>query len=466
MIRSSLYLPLIVAVHILIRPIAGNAQAPNPLTLYYAGKIDEARLGYETVLKQELETNDALRLWQSYMAFAWFEEQVGRHGRSIELSNQALLHAVKLRDNFRIGRSLCWLGWSYESIGLYELALRFFEEAKKLGEDEASSRIVHVAVWGLATQEIGALYFKMGDLPRAKEYLNKTYAYAQKNDIQVGVAEGGRHLAEIALVEGELEQAERYADAAVLGAKKCNCSPLNTTRALVTRARVLLDMNKGKHRVVKREVVVTALNEALAEAEKTQNIASIAESKLLLSQTIPMHDFSKRYELVSAALELLVTAENELRGSAEAELGAVFVAHNQFDLAKFYLNNGLQINQELFRVVDNAYVLASLSDLEKVQGRDRDHLEALERAANHAESVGALPLAVEKRLELLEALDRQGYDQLAIRSAQLLLATVDRSLKIAESNLLREKLARAQLKATELLAKYGIRLVSSMPPPA
>lgn len=439
------------------------SQEKTPAALYFDGKIAEARASYKRALNRAVTSGQKQEVWQKNMAISWFEEQVGNHRKAIDYSNDALKVALLLEDDFRAGRSLCWLGWSYQSLGLYQLSLEFFEEAKKLGEDE-SGNIKHVAVWGLATQELGALHFKMGNIETAKKFLHETYRFAEENKIKVGVAEGGRHLAEIALEEGELERARVYADAAFDAAVNGNCSPLNTTRAAVTRGRVILAESKiGRAKLAE---AIDSLEDALRRAEKTNNRASIGEAKLLLSRTLPRKDFDDRYELVSDALRLLGNSENELRGTAEAELGRVFAANDQRSLAQFYLKNGFEINQDLFRNVNNAHVLVALARLEKVGAFRRSYLESLEKAATHAEAVGATPIAIAKQWELATALEKDGYYRLALKWARSALVLVETTLEKTSDSKRLVDLEDTRIDLSDLVVALALRVKDSpMPGP-
>ena len=86
----------------------------------------------------------------------------------------------------------------------------------------------------------------MGDVPTAKKLLETTNKFARKRKILIGISEGAAELAKIHLNEGNYSKAEKLAEEAYLAALKCNCSPNNTSRALVVRAKIALNKFKLK----------------------------------------------------------------------------------------------------------------------------------------------------------------------------------------------------------------------------
>ena len=340
-----------------------NLSQSKATKLYREGRVEEARLEFENQLLEAEVSSDPHRLWQALMEIAWFQNEIGEYHQAIISSNQSLEIASSLKSPFCTGRSLCWLGMNYTNLGLYELALEFYAQALEVGAPDEEAKIV--AVWGLAQQEVGTIYFRMGDIPKARKYLEETYEFAKKHHIPPGITEGGAHLAEIALNEGELPKAIHLAEDAVATGEKCGCSPQNLARARVILAKSTMRLSESEPDL--RDHAKTLIDKSIETSIKTGNTRWLAEGKLLLSQFLPDDQFEKRKGLVEEALELLLASESEIRGTAEAQLGRLFLQNEQLKLAKFYLNQGYEINKELFRRVDNAYILGDISDLHSLK---------------------------------------------------------------------------------------------------
>ncbi len=393
-----------------LKKFVGIPTEPTPFDLYQAGDIKGARKAYKEQVN-ESKSKSKKRQWAAHMGLGWVEDEVGNHWAAIDSLNAALEIANEIGDDIRTGRTLSFLGWAYSSMGLYEAAIEFYEEAIKLGTTE-SGRIKAIALWGLSKQELGAIYFKLGDTKKAKEYIFETYTFAASNGIDVGIAEGGAHLAEIFLVEGNLGEASRYAKEAIKAANRCGCSPNNTARAYVMLAKTVWEQSKHDFKLQKKAEGL--MNDSLNFAMRIGNKRSIAETKLLISTRYDQEEIDKKYKLVAEAFEILANMESERRGDAEAELGQVFIEKNETKLAEFYLKNGYKINEKLLRKQANAYVVAKLADLAFLNKDIQKEIEELERAVNLARETGASKLVFEKSYELSQAYAEQGYLRLAL----------------------------------------------------
>jgi tetratricopeptide (TPR) repeat protein len=400
----------------------------HPFYLYQSGDIEGAKAGYDKELAQARKAGKKAKIWEKLMSLAWFEDETGKHWDSITHSNEALELAKQLKNDFMQGRTLSWLGWAYAHLGLYEAAIKFYEQSIELGTKDG--KIVHVPLWGLSTQELGAIHYKMGDIPRAKELLLKTTNFAKKNGIDVGIAEGGAHLAELSLTEGNLGEAEKWAEEAVNAAVRCGCSPNNLSRALVSKAKVAFE--KYKLDASKRKLVEDAISEALNQATTTDNKRYVAEGKLLSSK-ISNGSFQERFELVSSAFETLAEIESEERGSMEAELGKLFLEDNQLALAEFYLKNGLDINKELLRKLDNGFILSELSIVSALSRDEQTAMERLKESLKIAKETGAKELQHQGEFALMNFHNNLGYTRLALQYGEEALVSLN-ALEFAESD--------------------------------
>ena len=430
------------------------AQEQTAFELYKDGEIAKARAEFKAQLRTAEQQNVPANLWRVLMNFAWFENEVSEYEQAIEYSNRALKVATSLNKDLMIGRSLCWLGWSYASLGLYDLALSFYENAVEIGAPDGEIQIV--PVWGLATQEIGAIYFKTGDSVGARKKLKETFGFAKRLGIFPGIAEGGAHLAELALVEGSFAEAEDYAIQALEAAKKCGCSPYNISRAKLVQAKVSLE--RAKHSSELFPAAKQMIEDTIDHCDKSGHLRCRAEAKILLAKCLPNDKIKKRLELLKSAFESLANAKSELRGLAEASLGRMYMENQQLKLAEFYLTNGYRVNKELFRRIDNAYISVDLAKLRGLKGEVKVELERLSEAADRALNAGALLLAAKTQAQLADKLRANGYKTMALDWSKRALRLVESLLEKNPNTLESPSLEEEQLRLSEQIALLGVEL--------
>jgi tetratricopeptide (TPR) repeat protein len=453
--------PAALALALLIASLAGASHASSALELHELGRVEEALAQTRGALAQAEAGGERRSAWTHLMQLAWLEESTGEHKKAIHHATRALELARSLEAPFETGRSLCWLGWSYTSLGLYPLALEFYGEAIALAT--RGDRIALPGVWGLATQETGAIYMRLGDLEAAKTLIGLTTDYARHHGIDVGVAEGAAHLARIAAEQGDLLLAEQLADEALSAALRCGCSPFNTARAYTVAARTALERARLNPKL--RDHASQRAHAALEYARGIRDRRHVAEALLLSSYTLDPDDFEGRMQRVSSAVELLLGMESELRGTAEARLGSLFLESEQADLAERYLASGLEINRELFRELDSAYIRADLAEVDAARGASEASLEGWESAAAQARASGALPLVLHNEERLSEELQQLGYLQLSLDWSERALATLEALLAQAPDRTARERLLERQLALSERIAEIRLELEREPPPP-
>jgi tetratricopeptide (TPR) repeat protein len=442
---------------------AGGAWAgpASSYQLYRAGRISEARaLARSELAAAETSGKDAL-LWARLMHVAWIDEAVGQHQEALKHSNRALGVAHRMQDAARIGRSLSWIGWSYTSLGLYELALEFYAKAIELGTTE-DGEVAIVSVWGLATQETGAIYARMGRLEEAAALIERTTEFARRHGIDVGVSEGCAHLAAIAIERGDLGAAAALAEESLLASLRCDCSPSNTARSHVIVARVALEQSRRNPRF--QGDAFDRARAALEYAERYGDRRHIAEAQLVLSRALDPDDFDRRVQLVSAAVESLTRTGSELRGTAQAQLGQLFLERDLVEVAEGYLRSGLEINRDLFRSLDNAYVLADLGEVDALRGDDEGSFEAWGEAAARAAASGALSVLADTQERLSDALYDAGFALLAGSWGKQALDTLDRLLAREGDEESRRLLLERKLDLAERLAEVHLMLDREAPP--
>jgi tetratricopeptide (TPR) repeat protein len=438
------------------------SESPSSYELYAGGEAQKALSKAHADLKAVLETGTPSQRWEHTMHVAWLEESIGNHKAAFRLAESALGLASQEGSPFMVGRSLCWLGWSATSLGLYPLALEFYDAAIEQAAD-AGGRNRVPAVWGLATQEKGAVLAKMGELEAGAALIEETTEFARRNNIRVGVAEGGAHLARIALRRGDWVEATARAEEALIAAEKCNCSAYNTNRARLVRARIVLERSRIDPRYTSE--AEAQIRAALAEAKKVSDRRHIAEAQLLLSRAIGDRDLDSRVALVSAAAETLHSMGSELRGSADGELGALMLESDRLDEAGSYLESGLQINQDLFRKLDAAYILGDLAEIDLAANDHTAHLEKWMESADQAEASGAWPLAAESQERIAEALFRLGFLNLSRHWSEKAAETIEKMLEKADDAERRRELQWRKLALNERVVDIEIELDHSPAPP-
>ncbi|MCZ6463434.1 MAG: hypothetical protein O7A09_03765 [Proteobacteria bacterium] len=438
----------------------GAAAHTSSFDLYKAGEIGPAREAYRRELFDLQQAGDPVAIWSQLMLIGWLEESLGEPKRGLDSSSHALALALEYNDAFMIGRSLCFVGWSFASLGLYELALDFFDRAIRVGTPDG--RIAHVAVWGLATQEKGWVLARMGKLRLARALLEQTTDFARRNGIDTGVAEGAAHLAEIARLQGRLDDAEALAGEAVDAALRCDCRDANTARAKVVAAKVALA--RARYDPSLAETARERGAEAVAFAEEVSDRRNLAEAKLVLSRSLPKRELDERLALVEAAAAALSDTESELRGEAEGELGRVLADAEQGALARLYLERGLRISESLFRVVDSAFLATDLAELEFADGETAAEIARRLEAVATAEASGLHPLALDNQDALSEVLLEEGYALHAEGWTERALATVETLLESAQGSAQKGALLHRKLVLSERLAEIRLRLVIPGPP--
>jgi tetratricopeptide (TPR) repeat protein len=430
----------------------------TPGCLAKSGKANEASTAYDQLFAALEAKEDWKGLWSELMGAAWLAEGLGEPKRAVEYSNRALEIAYRLDDDRRIGQTWAWLGWSYTSVGLYELALEFFDRAIEVGAPNGV--ITHVQIWGIATQEKGWVWARLGDLKRGKALLIETTDYARERDICPGLAEGSPHVAYIALLQGDLREAQRYADEGVAASERCG-GGTTYARALAMSAKVAIAKSVLDRK--QRDAARMKTDKALAYAESVRDKRQIAAAQLLQAELLPPEENWRRIELAQSALDLLTETESELQSQANAGLGRMFVENEQKQLARFYTEIGLEIAESLFQEVDSAYILGDLADLDFEDDKLQDELAKREEAAERAEAAGALPRALEEMEVLSEEYLRLGYSRIAASWSKSALAVTDRLLdRKPEKEFEKNLLARKQ-RLVERLAEIAFELGDMAP---
>lgn len=441
-----------------------TCSAAAPLELYRDGCMKEARSAFEKQLREAevaaVDTKGRRALFEALIAIAWFEDETGNHQNAISFSNRALEIASSLDDSCMIARSLAWLGWSYSSMGAYHAAKDLYENAVQLAAPGGTIRIV--PVWGLSTQELGALRVKMGEVEEGRKLIEKTYSYAKEHGVDIGIAEGGVHLAELELREGNVGRARQIADETVAAAERCQCGPFKVAQAWLIAAKVLIE--RAESDAALRDEVDRDLARVVAFAREHGDPRTEAEALMLQSKVLPAHEFQRRSELLSAAVMLLEERNSELRGTAHATLGKLLLDNSNLDLASYYLKLGVKVNQEQFRKIDDAYVNAALAVLDRLSGERREYLQKLANAVDTAGKTRSLKELAEYSERLSNEYDSMGYRTLSLRYGRIALEALNEMLR-KESDASHRALLERKLRVSEVVLKHALAVTHSTDTP-
>ncbi len=434
---------------ILLLPGVSAADSNPPyqraMDLFQAGKPKEAQLIFEQILASAEKPIDK---WWALMSLGWFYDETGAHRKSLDFSNRALEIAVQLDKTdsklsaedraFYVGRSLNWIAWAYKAMGHYDAAIKFYQEAIERGAPRGE--ILSLYVWGLATQELGSIYYLRGDVEEGRKLIEAALDKAISNNVLTGIAECGTLLAEIALDQSNTEKAKGFAERAYRAAEEDNGSVYNAARARLVRAKVSAKLIDGSPE--RNEQFKKLVDDSLSFATKRQITRVEAESLLLQARAYPGLSSDDRINTLSKALGILSESESELAGTAEGRLGEEFLAKEANELAARYLKHGFRVNEKMLRAVDNAFLQPSLAELAAREGKSMEELQLLTEALERSKTANLKMAVVENGLKLAEKYAALGYQSLAQSHA-------DNGLRVAE-----------ELKLTGLTDKDKIELAA------
>jgi hypothetical protein len=280
--------------------------------------------------------------------------------------------------------------------------------------------------------------------------------------VDLGISECTAILAEIALQDGSLTQAKALADESLAAAIRAGSSPWQMATAHYLRAAVAFEASRYDEK--SRPDARALTEEALMYSSERGIVHLSARSKLLLSKFYAPDDIGHRGPLVADAMDLLNRSQNERRGSAEAEYGAVLLDNDIQELARFYLEHGLQVSEELLRKVDVAYVRGELAQVEALEGNTRQSLVELERAARAAQQNGQLLLALEREEKLSQELLRKGFLVLSKDWAQQAVRTIETLLLRDTVQGQKDRLMRRKILLNERIVEIRLKLSPSTGP--
>ncbi len=444
-------------VGLLSAPPSAAGDDESSLALFDAGRPGEARQAFRRELRDAQRANDPAALWAQWMLGSWLEASSGEARRSLDLGARALEVAVAQEDDARIARSLCALGESSGSLGLYALAFELFDRAIERAAPGGAVR--HGDVWELASRDKAILLARTGRTDEAKRLLEATTAWSRANRGDVGVAEGAALLAGLAIRRGDLSAADDLADEALRATVRCDCRASTSARARLAVGEAALARAEGDPRHFGR--ARERLEEALRSAQDAGAPREVAEAKLMLARAQPPGDAEARAALAADAYASLTRSGGDtlLRATAARErtaaAGAPLAAEDRVRVARAIRATGPGFDEELLARPDAAVVLTDLAELDRAAKSGELSRRAI--AVDEARETGHVTAALESQEALSQLLARSGHARLSIEWTQRALATVEALLRhpgdAAELNdLLARKAVLADRRAEQALA--------------
>jgi len=129
-------------------------------------------------------------------------------------------------------------------------------------------------------------------------------------------------------------------------------------------------------------------------------------------------------------------------------------------LAEFYLKQGFSINEALFRRVDNAYILADISDLHSLKAEVRESWGKLFESTWEALAVGNLSLALQNQELMATELKMAGYHRLAFRWTKSAIETLEKLMEKQISKASATDLAQRQIALRETQVGLAAQLTA------
>jgi tetratricopeptide (TPR) repeat protein len=170
--------------------------------LTLAGRFDEAAgsLAQARILHAGLDDRAGLAAVENELGL--LAEERGDYPAALEAFRRALQAWQRLEDPLGIAQAHDDIGYAHFQLGAYDNAQVYLERAadeyEALGDRTGSIR---------AQQELGLLALSRGRWQRARELLQASLARAEQGQMPEEAAVGRRHLAELALWQGDLAEA-------------------------------------------------------------------------------------------------------------------------------------------------------------------------------------------------------------------------------------------------------------------
>ena len=300
---------------------------------------------------------------------AQIAERQGRTQEARALYEQALSQ-LRAPEEAPIAASLLrWIGITYSTELNLDAAFDCLEAAlavaEALGDEAAVGHAVNVQA---------LLYYRMGRLDEAERLYLKARESARRAGEAKLAAMTSQNLGVIANIRGELEQAlwhyeASLADYRALGLTKYICITLNNLGLLYTR-------------MERWETAERAYEEAIP---LSQEIGDVGVRVLLEVNFAALWIARKEYEKARLACKRALAISEETQhadglGEVQKCFGVIFRETVDFGAAEEAFRSAVQLAEERQDLLLSAEIAREMAELYRLQGRNRDTLQSLNRA--------------------------------------------------------------------------------------
>ena len=300
---------------------------------------------------------------------AQLAERQGRTQEARQLYEQALSQ-LRSPEEAPIAASLLrWIGITYGIELNLDAAFDCLEAAlavaEALGDEAAVGHAVNVQ---------GLLNYKMGRLDEAERLYLKARESARRAGEAKLAAMTSQNLGVIANIRGELEQAlwhyeASLADYRALGLAKYICITLNNLGMLYTR-------------MERWETAERAYEEAIPLSQQIGDVGVRVMLEVNFAILwIAKKEFAKARQACDRALAIAEEAQHrEALGEVQKCYGVIFRETGDFGAAEEAFRNAVDLADSRQDLLLSAEIARELAELYRLQGRNRDTLQSLNRA--------------------------------------------------------------------------------------
>lgn len=228
-------------------------------SLTLAGRFDEAAAALAQARAMHAELDDRAGLAAVENELGLLAEERGDYPAALEAFRRALQAWQQLEDPLGIAQAHDDIGYAHFQLGAYDNAQVYLSQAadeyEALGDDTGRIR---------AEQELGLLALARGRWDRARELLQGSLASAERQQMPEEAAVSRRHLAELALWQGNLATAIAEAQRAeALFARRDDVR--GRSDAVLLRTQALLAMHADAEAGAALDALAPALGQVSAE---------------------------------------------------------------------------------------------------------------------------------------------------------------------------------------------------------
>ena len=198
-----------------MKAVDADTQFILGVTYFFSGNLDESLISLQNALDSYEELKDISTAYKVESQIATVLRNLGKYSRAEQAYNKALEYCVRLGNILWQGTILNSLGILLQLLGEYEKSLRTFEKALEYATLTNSTR---EKSYTLAS--IGDLYVEIGAIVEAKDAYRLSFQLASQTNDQFLIQYLDMANVTCKRLEGDVENASRLCDIAMLRAEK------------------------------------------------------------------------------------------------------------------------------------------------------------------------------------------------------------------------------------------------------